>query len=81
MDLEPVKRSARNGKKEEENIFFSRRSRDLLFRNKRDKLRLDSAFSLAADCLRVVRVCFIMMQKAAKLFRNNSLLNTTAGGK
>lgn len=71
MDLEPVKRSARNGKKEEENIFFSRRSRDLLFRNKRDKLRLDS--TLSADCLRVVRVCFIMMQKAAKLFENNSL--------
>lgn len=24
--------------------------------------------TLSADCLRVVRVCFIMMQKAAKLF-------------
>lgn len=50
MDLEPVKRSARNKKRREENISFSRRSREIYY-SERDKLRLESRLRWECVCV------------------------------
>lgn len=68
MDLEPAKRKRSTRKDEEKkNIFFSRRSRDLLFQ-KRDKLFL---------CKCICVVCCKKAVTALQRKSNNSLKHYT----